>query len=202
MGNEEKKEQNEVNYGKAQTVINIQTAHIVNNNVGEVNTTINVSSGKEDTAAVKEAMGAKPDDRMKEPDNRIDFTPIRDKILEYVEKVDSLLVDDVESYWRKMWEDILTLREVESEVYNPGRQWGVNFNRDLVAKILYHLRTRKIYAVVYKDNYNGAALAEALEGDRDHSVKHALRDDPPKEIREAIDDLLQRKYPQLPSVKK
>ena len=60
--------------------------------------------------------------------------------------------------------------------------------------ILYHLRTRKIYKVVYKDNYNGAAMCEALEGDRDHSVKHALRDEPPVDVREAIDKLLKEKY--------
>ena len=189
---EEKKEQNEVNSGKVQTVINIGTAHTVNNNVGVVNTTINISSGKEATAAVKEALGANSDDRMKEPD--IDLTPIRNKILEYVEKVDSLLVDDVKSYWKEMWEDILTLREVERIVYDPGRQWGVVFNRNLVANILFHLRTRKIYTLKCKDDYNGAALAEALEDDRDHSVKHALRDNPPEDVREAVDRLLKEKY--------
>lgn len=202
MENEEKKEQNEVNSGKVQTVINIQTAYNVNPAATVVNNTFNISSRKEAAAAVKEALGANPDDRMKEPNNRIDITPIRNKILEYVEKVDSLLVDDVKSYWKEMWEDILTLREVERIVYDPGRQWGVVFNRNLVANILFHLHTRKIYTLKCKDDYNGAAIAKALEGDCDHSVKHALRDDPPKEIREAIDDLLQRKYPQLPSVKK
>lgn len=94
----------------------------------------------------------------------------------------------------KIWEDILNLPEVASKVYKPGKQWGTNFNRDLVANILYHLRTRKIYDVVYKDNYNGAALAQALEQDKEHSVKHALRENPPKDVKDAIDDLLNSKY--------
>ena len=93
-----------------------------------------------------------------------------------------------------MWEDILALPEVESKVYKSGKQWGTNFNRDLVANILYHLRIRGIYKVVYKANYNGAAMTRALEGDSDHSVKHALRDEPPVDVREAVDKLLQEKY--------
>ena len=37
-------------------------------------------------------------------------------------------------------------------------------------------------------------MAEYLEGDKEHSVKHALRDEPAKEIREAIDKMLKEKY--------
>jgi len=79
-------------------------------------------------------------------------------------------------------------------VYDAGKQWGTNFNRNLVANILYHLRTRKIYAMVYKDNYNAAALARALEGNEEHSVKHALRDEPPMDVREAMDRMMKKKY--------
>ena len=94
----------------------------------------------------------------------------------------------------KVWADILDLPEVANQVYKQGKQWGTNFNRDLVANILYHLRHYKVYKEVYKDNYNGAAMCEALEGDREHSVKHALRNDPAKDIREAVDKLLKDKY--------
>lgn len=97
-------------------------------------------------------------------------------------------------YLREGEEDILDLPEVSCKVYRPGKQWGTNFNRDLLANILYHLRARKIYAVVYRDNYNGAKMAEYLEGDKEHSVKHALRDEPPVDVREAIDKLLKEKY--------
>ena len=182
---------------KAKVVINIQTAYNVNPNATVVNNTFNIGSSKEGEKAIAEAMGPKPQsllDRMREPEENIDITPIRTEILNYVSRVRPLLTDEAKSTFMKMWEDILALPEVESKVYKPGKQWGTNFHRDLVANILYHLRTRKIYKVVYRDNYNGAAMTEALEGDKDHSVKHALRDDPPKDVREAIDKLLKEKY--------
>ncbi len=171
-------------------IINIDKAYNVNPAATVVNNTFNISSGREAADAVKEALGG----GMREPEENIDCTPIRTEILNYVSRVRPLLTDEAKSTYMKMWEDILALPEVESKVYKPGKQWGTNFHRDLVANILFHLRTRKIYKVVYKDNYNGAAMAEALEGDRDHSVKHALREEPPADIREAVDKLLKEKY--------
>ncbi len=162
-------------------IINIDKAYNVNPAATVVNNTFNISSGREAADAVNEVLGG-------------DITPIRTEILTYVSRVRPLLTDEAKSIFMKMWEDILDLPEVETLVYKQGKQWGTNFNRDLVANILYHLRTRKIYKVVYKDNYNGAAMCEALEGDRDHSVKHALRNDPAKDIREAVDKLLKDKY--------
>lgn len=181
-------------------IINIDKAYNVNPAATVVNNTFNISSGREATDAVNEALGggnlkpARPYDRMREPEENIDCTPIRTEILNYVSRVRPLLTDEAKSTFMKMWEDILALPEVESKVYKPGKQWGTNFHRDLVANILFHLRARKIYKVVYKDNYNGAAMAEALEGDRDHSVKHALREEPPVDVREAVDKLLKEKY--------
>ena len=178
-------------------IINIDKAYNVNPAATVVNNTFNISSGREGVDAVKEALGSKsgsPFDRMREPEEKIDCTPIRTEILNYVSRVLPLLTDAAKSTFMKMWEYILDLPEVASKVYKHGKQWGTNFNRDLVANILYHLRTRKIYKVVYKDNYNGAAMAEALEGDRDHSVKHALREEPPVDVREAVDKLLKEKY--------
>lgn len=187
-------------------IINIDKAYNVNPAATVVNNTFNISSGREAADAVNEALGgglkpatsstksASSYDRMREHEGNIDCTPIRTEILNYVSRVRPLLTDEAKSYYMKMWGGILALPEVESKVYKPGKQWGTNFHRDLVANILFHLRTRKIYKVVYKDNYNGAAMAEALEGDRDHSVKHALREEPPLDVREAVDKLLKEKY--------
>ena len=178
-------------------IINIDKAYNVNPAATVVNNTFNISSGRDAADAVKEALGTKPVsplNRMCESEENIDIKPIRTEILNYVSRVRPLLIDEAKSTYMKMWEDILDLPEVACKVYKPGKQWGTNFHRDLVANILYHLRTRKIYKVVYKDNYNGAAMCEALEGDRDHSVKHALRDEPPVDVREAVDKLLAEKY--------
>lgn len=178
-------------------IINIDKAYNVNPAATVVNNTFNISSGREATDTVREALGSKPSspfDSLREPEENIDITPIRTEILNYVSRVRPLLHDEYKNRFMKMWEDILSLPEVETKVYNSGKQWGTNFHRDLVANILYHLRTYKMYKVVYKDNYNGAAMCEALEGDRDHSVKHALREDPPVDVREAVDKLLKEKY--------
>ena len=166
-------------------IINIDKAYNVNPAATVVNNTFNISSGREAVDAVKEALGSKPArlfDRMREPEENIDCTPIRTEILNYVSRVRPLLTEEAKSTYMKMWEDILDLPEVVALVYKSGKQWGTNFS------------TRKIYKVVYKDNYNGAAMCEALEDDRDHSVKHALRDDPPVDVREAVDKLLAEKY--------
>jgi hypothetical protein len=37
-------------------------------------------------------------------------------------------------------------------------------------------------------------LAEALEGSKDHAVKIPLRDDPPRDVRDAVDKLIKEKY--------
>ena len=172
-------------------IINIDKAYNVNPAATVVNNTFNISSGREAADAVNEALGG---GNLKPAEEIIDCTPIRTEILNYVSRVRPLLTDEAKSTFMKMWEDILALPEVESKVYKHGKQWGTNFHRNLVANILFHLRARKIYKVVYKDNYNGAAMAEALEGDRDHSVKHALREEPPVDVREAVDKLLKDRY--------
>ena len=166
-------------------VINIQTAYNVNPAATKVENTFIIGSRAEGRKAMVEATGGK---------GSVDLKVIRPEILKYVSRVLPLLHDEAKGYFMHMWDDILNLPEVEAKVYTPGNQMRTIFNRDLVANILYYLRTRKIYKVVYRDNYNGAAMAEALEGDREHSVKHALRDEPPLDVRKAVDRLLKEKY--------
>ena len=175
--------ENEENTPKV--VINIQTAYNVNPAATKVENTFIIGSRAEGKKAMAESTGGK---------DCVDANAIRPEILKYVSRVLPLLHDEPKGYFMRLWCDILNLPEVESKVFNPGNQRGTIFNRDLVANILYHLRVRKIYKVVYRDNYNGAAMCEALEGDHDHAVKHALRDEPPKDVREAIDKLLKEMY--------
>ena len=166
-------------------VINIQTAYNVNPAATKVKNTFIIGSCSEGRKAMAEATGGK---------DTVAPKIVRPEILKYVSRVLPLLHDQAKGYFMRLWDDILSLPEVESKVYDPGNQKGTFFNRDLVANILYHLRVHKIYKVVYRDDYNGAAICEALEGDRDHSVKHALREEPPQNIRAAVDNLLKDKY--------
>lgn len=171
--------------GRPNVVINIQTAYNVNPAATKVENTFIIGSRSEGRKAMAEATGGK---------DTVDPKVIRPEILKYVSRVLPLLHDQSKGYFMRLWDDILSLPEVEGKVYDPGNQKGTFFNRDLVANILYHLRVHKIYKVVYRDDYNGAAICEALEGDREHSVKHALREEPPQNIREAVDKLLKDKY--------
>lgn len=172
-------------------VIHIDTAYNVNPSATKVENTFNIYSREEGHRAIAEAMGKHETWNM---DPETNGAAVRNEILNYVNRVRPLLNDQFKSGFMKMWEDILDLPEVKKDLYKPGKQWDTNFNRDLVANIFYHLRKYRIYKVVYKDNYNGARMAEVLEGDRDHSVKHALRQDPAKDVREAVDKLLKDKY--------
>lgn len=185
-------------------VINIGTAYNVNPAATKVENTFNIYSDKAGAEAINEATKNSQLSNVNsqlyrgEPEPDTDCTAIRNEILAYVSRVEPLLVDNAKSDYKKVWNDILDLREVEALVYKPGKQKGTNFNRDLVANILYYLRHRKIYRVVYKQDYNGAALTEALEQDKEHSVKHALRDDPPQPIRDAINAMMTKKHPIYP----
>lgn len=177
-------------------VVNIGKAVNVNPIAKDVHTTINIYSNKEAAVDVLKEAGVEKAETLfrGEPEPDTDCTAIRNEILAYVSRVQPLLIDDAKSDYMKVWNDILDLREVEALVYKPGKQKGTNFNRDLVANILYYLRNWKIYRVVYKQDYNGVALTEALEQDKEHSVKHALRDDPPQPIQEAITAMMKRKH--------
>ena len=180
--------------GTSNVYINIDTAYNVNPNATKVENTFIISSC-DGSKAIAEVTG----DMMKNVQIApsalvIDTRLVKAEILNYVSRVRPLLVDEAKSDYVKMWDDILNLREVEALIYKPGKQKSTNFNRDLVAQILYHLRLQKIYKVAYRQDYNASAMAKALEQDKDHSVRRALREEPPQEVCDAIDRLLKEKY--------
>ena len=111
-------------------------------------------------------------------DDRIDTTPIRSEILNYVSCIRPYLADDWKSRYMNVWEDILDLDIIASQVYKPGKQQGTNFNRNLVANIIYYLDS----CGAYKDKYNASTMTVALEGDKDHSVRSALGSNPPADV--------------------
>lgn len=120
----------------------------------------------------------------------IDTENIRKEILNYVSCIRPLLKDEWKDKYMQLWEDILNLDVVAEKVYDPGKQKNTNFNRKLVAAILHFLDSRKIY----KEAYNATAMANALEGDWEHSVRRELAEDPSDEIKEAIKKLMKDKH--------
>lgn len=83
---------------------------------------------------------------------------------------------------------ILALPEVEAQVYNPGKQHNTNFNRNLIANIIYIMCNAEVFAT-----QNAAQLAMSLEGDKEHSVRNQLGVYPDnRDITDKVDALFER----------
>lgn len=168
--------------GNSFTEVNIQ--HVENYNPNATTVTNNYygtckhqDEGKKLKDKTQDCVQSTLLDSMKEPEENIDITPIRTEILNYVSRVRPLLADEWKNRYMKMWEDILGLNVVENVVYQSGKQQGTNFNRNLVANIIHYLNGKGIYR-----DYNATQFAERLEGDKDHSVRGALGNNPAPEI--------------------
>lgn len=93
-----------------------------------------------------------------------DFADIR----AYVMKVKELLSADwTEQDYEALWDKILALPSVKAVVKVVGKQKHTTFNRKLVANFL-HLMMQK---GVFGPSATNQAMAEALEGTKDHSVR-------------------------------
>ena len=126
-------------------------------------------------------------EQLEEPEEEIDRASIRAEILQYVSRVRPLVHPDKRDRYMKMWEGILELDAVRPFVYKTGKQKQTNFNRKLVANILHHLDTRRIY----KDPYKASFLAVVLEGEYESSVRGELGKYPSERICAEINDYLE-----------
>ncbi len=152
----------EINIGQVQNY-NPNATTVINNYYG-------TREANSDHSAKTEKRGGQED--------VVDTATIRQEILTYVSCLRPLLSDEWKSRYLKVWEDILNLDIVAAIVYEPGKQQGTNFNRNLVANIIYYLDGQG----AYKDKYNATTMTFKLEGDKDHSVRSALRNNPPAEV--------------------
>lgn len=188
--------------GEGNTIVNmnIEKAYNVNPTAKEVHNTFNIYSDKEGKDAVEEAMGAQPmpeqsksefpkslADIMKEPEENIDCSVIRTEILNYVSCIRPLVAPDKKDKFMKMWEGILELDAVKSFVYKTGKQKETNFNRKLIANIIHHLDSRKMYAKPYK----ASDFAMALEGNSEKSVRGELGKFPSDYVCAEVDNYLE-----------
>lgn len=122
---------------------------------------------------------------MLEQDN-ISTESIRAEILSYVSCLRPHVVQDKRDQFMKLWDSILSLPEVEKDLYDPGKQQNTNFNRNLVANIIHYLH----YFGFYDTLYNAASLTYALEADKDHPVRRALGQYPSYEVADAVKKLV------------
>lgn len=121
----------------------------------------------------------------------IDVAPIRQEILNYVSRLRPFLVDEQKSGYMKLWKEILELDIIASEVYNPGKQQGTNFNRSLVANIIYYLAKKNFFGD--ENSYNSSQFAVALEGSAERSVRAELRMLPAPDIISRLDCVLENR---------
>ena len=124
-------------------------------------------------------------------DEKIDVAPIRKEIINYVSRLRPFLVDKQKSGYIKLWREILDLDIIASEVFNPGKQQGTNFNRSLVANIIYYLAKKNFFGD--ENSYNSSLFAVALEGSAEHSVRAELRMLPAADIISRLDCLLENR---------
>ena len=107
-------------------------------------------------------------------------------ILQYVAKLSQYVSKDWKNRYETLWKNILALHEVEAEVYEPGKQKGTTFNRNLIANIICMMVRTEVFTT-----NNATHLTIALEGDKEHSVRNQLREYPQNDdIKEKINDLL------------
>jgi hypothetical protein len=116
-----------------------------------------------------------------------DFTDIK----EYISRVKCLLAANwtLEKYYA-VWDDILSLPAVKTIVRNKGKQQNTTFNRNLIAHILQTMMIKGVFG----HGVTNQAMAESLEGSKDHSVRTALScvlED--KVMRTAIEKLIDHK---------
>ena len=149
---------------------NIQTVGNLNPAATKVENTYNIYGTRE---------------RVKTSTDPRDMSALRQQILSYVGSLKGLVSSVWKSRYTRMWNDILDLDVVSVEVYEPGRQQGTNFNRNLVANIIHNLGSRGIYGD--SKNYNAAQFAEMLESSKEHSVRAALGVDPSQKIVSRLD---------------
>ena len=107
-------------------------------------------------------------------------------IMQYVAKLARYVSKDWMNRYETLWKNILALPEVEAEVYEPGKQKGTTFNRNLIANIICMMVSAEVF-----NTDNATHLTIALEGDKEHSVRNQLREYPQNDdIKEKIFDLL------------
>ena len=169
------------NPGTGNTYQEITIQHVENYNPAA--TTVNNYYGTR--APGKKAASTSPSDEA------IDVASIREEIINYVSRLRPFLVDEQKSGYMKLWREILDLDIIAGEVYNPGKQQGTNFNRSLVANIIYYMVKKNFFGD--KNAYNASLFAVALEGSAEHSVRAELRMLPAPDIISRLDRVLENR---------
>lgn len=111
---------------------------------------------------------------------------VRNEVIAYVGKLKQYVKHDWEKKYDSLWVRILSLKEVEAEIYKTGNQKGHAFNRNFVGNII-----NVICKTVYSTE-NRTQMCNALEG-KDNNVRKEMSKDPSDEVKKAVMKLLEEK---------
>lgn len=108
------------------------------------------------------------------------------EIMTYVANLKQHVSKEWKNRYESLWKEILSIPEVDAEVYEPGRQKDTAFNRNLIANIICIMCNKGVIAET-----NASMLTVALEGDKDHSVRAKLKENPANsDITDRVQSLL------------
>ena len=112
--------------------------------------------------------------------------PDKKSIIDYVMKLHPVYVSkEWQDKYEWLWKQILELTAVAEKIYDKGRQQNTTFNRNLVGNILHLLADKKVLTT-----NNATKLAIGLEKDANASVRAKLGEMPPKEVKDAVEELI------------
>ena len=110
----------------------------------------------------------------------------KENILEYVMRLHPVYVrQEWQDKYGELWEQILELPAVADKIHDKGKQQNTTFNRNLVGNILHLLADKKVLTT-----NNATKLAIGLEKDENASVRAKLGEMPPKEVKDAVEELI------------
>ena len=147
--------------------------------------TINNYGTREDKA---KAAARIPADSFSEPDPNKDLTAVKTAILNYVSRIAAMLKPELMQGWERFWTGLLDLDVIERDICDTTKQQGTTFNRMFICRIIHHLDRRGFYSAPYK----ATAMAEALEGNKEHSIRtHGLNLYPDDAVCHRVDSYIE-----------
>lgn len=154
--------------GNSFTEVIVQEGAIYQPN-GTTNITNNYYNGKKTDAS---------------PCNEEEKQIVRNEVIAYVGKLKSFVKPEWKQKYDSLWVRILSLKEVDAEIYKTGSQKGHTFNRDFVGNII-----NVICNNVYNTD-NRTQMCKALEG-KDCNVRKKMSEAPSDIVKKAVMKLLE-----------
>ena len=112
-----------------------------------------------------------------------DKAQVKEQILQFVSPLVIKLNSEWISTYKKFWSEVLDLDILPDSIYDPGKQQGTVFNRNLVANIICYLSKRG----AFNHPYIPSELARMLTGSAESSVRAALSKMPDEDIVSRLD---------------